>query len=210
MRTRSTFLVLWAALFLLGAGLSACGTSEDEGEEAGMQPPTVAGGTATAPTREPAAGRLPESDFPNGIAVDANPDSPDIDSSTVQPLAEPFDVAVNVTSVGTEYNAYQFMLAWDSSILSFVSGEHLSPDDFDICFAFTLTDGGVSTSCGRRGGGSAHVGVVDRVTLQCEEEGTTVLHFATLEDDPRFGTTSLSPVGEVIPMDAADASVTCR
>lgn len=217
MRTHRALLVLSAASLLLGTVLLACGSSSEGDREAGGRTPTpIAGAEATVPASMPTPGESPApgaaiSGPPaNVLAVDANPDSADVDESIAVAVGAQFDVAIAATSVTRSYHVYQFKLKWDGDILGFVSGEHLSPDDFTICFGFTSSDSDVSSSCGRSGGGSNYIGTLERLTLRCEEAGTSVLHLDTLEDDPIFGATTFSPTGDLIPTGTAGASVTCE
>jgi hypothetical protein len=122
----------------------------------------------------------------------------------------PFDVTVNVSSVTASYHVYQFELSWDSAIVSFVSGDHLSPDGFSVCFAFTSSESDVNTTCGRSGGGSTYVGAVDKISLQCKTQGTTTLHLQTLAEDPAFGIATFSPTGDLIVTGGIDATLTCQ
>jgi hypothetical protein len=213
MKTGAAFLTLCVTSVLLVAGLSACGTSGGEDGENQRLPDTLASGTAEATEGE---GELvqPTPDLSgepvNFMAVDADPESSDVDEVSTQPVGAAFDVAVNVTSVNEGYHVYQYALEWDSEILDFVSGEHLSPDAFTICFGFNPSDGGVSSTCGRSGGGSTHVGPLDTIRLRCKKEGTTALHLATLQDDPVFGVATFSPDGALVLTGTTDATVTCQ
>lgn len=213
MKTRVTFLTVCVTSILLLAGLSACGTSDGEGEEDQRPPDTPASGVAETPEREGEL-ILPTPDLSgepvNFMAVDLNPESDEVDEVLTQPLGAEFDVAVNVTSVAERYHVYQFKLAWDSEVLGFVSAEHLNPDDLTVCFAINPSDGTATSSCGRSGGGTTYVGPVDTIRLRCKEEGITTLRLETLEEDPVSGTTTFSPRGPLILTGTTDATVTCE
>jgi hypothetical protein len=205
-RVRTALLVLVVSLLLAVIGLLGCGTTENEGEKVSTRPP------ATVPVRSATPSVAPISGEPaNFMAVDADPESEEVDSSATRPLGVPFDVTVDVSSVTESYHVYQFKLAWDSAILSFVSGDHLSPDGFSICFAFESSGSDVTAGCGRTGGGSTYIGPVDKVSFQCKAQGTSTLHFQSLGDDPVWGTTTFSPTtAGFIVTGTVDATVTCR
>jgi hypothetical protein len=143
------------------------------------------------------------------MAVDADPASAAVDHATTQALGAPFDVAIDMASAMSEYNVYQFTLQWDSSILSYVSATHLKPDGFTACFDFNPTASTVATACGRPAGPSTFLAATDRVSLQCKTEGVSALHLVTSDEDPTFGTMTITD-GEIVATDTVDASVTCQ
>jgi hypothetical protein len=224
MKRRTTLLIACVPLLILAAGVSACGGSGGDGEEAGR--PTATASPQAVATRpvgqltpmpspegmagEPTIPATPAGTPGNIMAVDVDPASAAIDSTTTQPLGTPFETTINVTAASDEYNTYQFLLQWDNSILSFVSAAHANPDDFTACFDFDSTVAGrVGTACGRSAGPSTFVAPTDRITLRCEAQGVSALHLVASAEDPLFGTLTID-AGREVATDTVDASVTCQ
>jgi hypothetical protein len=166
---------------------------------------TVGTPAVTSPGEAPSGGSRP-----SVIAVDANPVSAAVDDRVGQRVGTPFDVTINVVSATEGYHVYQFKLQWDSSVLSFVSGDHLNPDNFTACFDFVPEETDVFSSCGRPGDLSTFVGQMDKLTFQCKGAGVGALHLETVTEDSTFGTVLIAPVSREIATDTVDASVDCQ
>lgn len=226
----------WAALAILvlaAAVWGSCGGEEkgtgQQGESTATAAPSpvttvpAGGPTAAAPTvgpsptapfsaapTVPAGEPTPTVEAANVIAVDADPATPAVDDRTTQPLGVPFDVSINVTTAGTAYDGYQFSLRWDTAVLSFVSGTHLSQQaGFSTCTPLfeQLDPSHVAFFC--VGAASNYVGQHDRLTFQCVGSGTTTLHLETASENPDIATVTVV-TGGGIPTGAVDAAVTCE
>jgi hypothetical protein len=151
---------------------------------------------------------------PNELAMDADPSDADVDGSALRGIGDTFDVSVNVTRAGLAYNGYQAKAQFNPGILQFqwvdpngvqysgLGGMSLDADAVvaaDNVFAGSALESGETTATGQ-----AHL-----LRFQCVGEGTSPLHLMTLGEEPIFGSTTIAPLGDMIPTDLKDAEVTC-
>lgn len=207
---------------LLPVALSACGAADEEnGETAGPTATAPAAAERTVVPGQPTAAETGEAMTPataprpegavNAMAVDADPETPEVDDSTTQAVGAPFDVSINVASALADYNVYQFQLQWSpGTSLSFVEGTHLNREGFSACFDF-IREGstGVSSACGIPAVLSLAEGAMTTLTLQCEEQGDVELHLVTVTEDDQRPTATIDEAG-FIPTNTTDARVTCQ
>ena len=156
----------------------------------------------------------------NAIAVDADPGDPDIDSSALRQVGEPFQVSFNITNASTAWAG--FHLAVDHTGLTFIPKSDLDldtiPESWDYTgLGATTLDELVSVpqaDCLRGGsarasGSSTETGKAVIATFQCEGPGTSTIHLVTSSEDPDFYTTTLDEDQLSIITSLADATITC-
>ena len=168
--------------------------------------------TATpTPTRTGTATRTPTptatgSPSANAMAVDCNPATPGVDASCNKNGT--FDVGVNITQASSAYQAYQYKLRWDPSVLAYDSQTDLKPDDLVNCASPAVGADTVFGGCAGSGT-TTFTGAVNTVTLHCVSDGTSSLHLVTLTEDTNFGSGTIDLGGGFISTALADASVAC-
>jgi hypothetical protein len=133
-----------------------------------------------------------------------------VDATAVVAEASPFDVDIVMLSANPGYQAYQYKLEWDPTILAYDGEKHLMPADLSVCADAVVTASNVYAGCARAGGNTTFTGPLSTVTLHCVGAGTSPLHLKTLAEDRAFGTSAVAQLGYFVDTTLTDASVTCQ
>ncbi len=159
-----------------------------------------------APLAGPASGQMAE----NAMAVDAVPGGA-IDATRTVTGGDPFDITINVTSVGTPYQAYQFNVRYDMSILQFVTGQNHQPGGLAACSAPLDNNSSIYLGCASFTNETTDfMGVTDTLTFRCIADGVSPLHLLTDEEvGITTGTNMAAGNAQMVPMRLTDASITC-
>jgi hypothetical protein len=207
-------------LLLMVALAVACG-----GGNAGTTSTT---GTAQVePTSAPVSSQptvlptsVPEPAPKTTMAIDANADTPEIDAQASYPVGSEFTVAIVLQSTEGTYQGYQFDMAWDPAVVSYVSVEHLKPAGLETCSPTRTFDnefGGTHVAAFCLNTQLVPVnftGPLSKVTLRCTQAGQSALHLRSPSDGDGFpGTkvenTELSP-SSLHQLTLLDATVSCQ
>jgi hypothetical protein len=234
-RTRSLFdMVRFVPILLLvvvlavacgGGNAGTAGTAQVEptSAPASSQPTGLA--TQVEPTSAPASSQptglptsVPQAAPKTTMAVDANADTPEIDAQASYPVGSEFTIAIVLQSTEGTYQGYQFDMAWDPAVVSYVSVEHLKPAGLETCSPTKFYTEGEF--------GGTHVaafcvntqlvpvdftGPLSRVTLRCAQAGQSALHLRIPSDFPgtKVENIQLAPTG-LHQLTLLDATVSCQ
>lgn len=135
---------------------------------------------------------------PATVTLDVNPDTPAIEHTDVNAaVGSTFRVAVVVNRPPAPYAGYEYGIHFDAPILSFVNAQQLKVEGLDICTSVPLenTPSGMYGGCLRTSGETSFQGIVEIITLKCDNAGRTPLRMITLAESGGFGTALLHEGG---------------
>ena len=159
----------------------------------------------------------------NAIAIDADPASPDCDTSVTRASGQQFDIGISIAAAPLGYRGWQALVEYDGAVLQFVPvGDHgvtyvnggssglvLHAPAFDSAAAGSLRRTEMGSA--KTAGSTSFVGEVVQVRYQCVANGTSDLHLNTSGENPNpvFYSLTIDSVGDPIPTALFDAQVTC-
>ncbi len=204
MMKRVSLAMTLAALAVL---LIACGGGKKKSESPGGVQSTAQAVPATSvPTVDPIL-------RPNStIAIDANSATQEVESQVSAAVGADFEVAIVLESAGGKYAGYQFDLGWDPAVVSYVSVEHLKPENLSTCSPTRTYEGDrVAAFCAdQQLAGITYTGQLSVVTLHCQAAGNSVLHLrAPSEGAPGTKVEGMGALNAHV-LTRIDATVSCQ
>jgi hypothetical protein len=140
------------------------------------------------------------------MAVDADAGTGPVDGSATRVIGNEFEVSINITQAGWQYQGYQAKLRFDDGILAFVPTADLTGDTVKESWTYiglgnmmlnatvTESDGDGDTVndslfglSARTSGTTTATGQAAVVRFRCVAGGTGALHLVGLGEDPAFG-----------------------
>jgi hypothetical protein len=190
--------IWWIVVPLVLAGflLAACGGGGEE--SSGATPPGATEGGQAGVITDGA-----------GMALDAIPGGA-LDASRTVTGGDPFEVDLVIDKAVSGYQAYQFRVQWDGSVLAYDSEKDLMPAELTLCAPGAMREDSFYSGCARTADNTNFTGPVNTLTFHCIADGTSQLHLISIDEDADFNTTALGYGGVVIETELADASVTCQ
>jgi hypothetical protein len=132
-------------------------------------------------------------------------------------VGDSFDVNISINSGAAVFNTYQVEMDVPAG-LSYMSAAHQATAAFPSCFDWaagpapgTAGPFQLSTACGHGPPDAAFSGLVETLTLRCDQAGTFPLNFVDVNEDPSGGTSLIDVISFVITNTTPDGeqSVNC-
>jgi hypothetical protein len=204
----------------LMAFVAACGG----GEEAGINP-TVAVSESPTPVAPEIRPTAPVSEGPAPtiavppvatvpgegsvrLAVDLVPDTAEIESNATYRVGESFTIALFLDASGVDFQAYQYNLAWDPQVLSYVSLTNLEPADLKLCSPVVQEADFVAAGCLALSP-TRFTGEVTLLTFTCAKQGSSPLDLRGPQESKAPASKVLAAGPQELPLVLQDGVVNC-
>jgi hypothetical protein len=176
-----------------------------------VQPTTTAEGTPAGPVPTTPGTPAQPGQGVASVVIDVDPSTPEVDvGPRTFAVGDTIAVDVVVLSSPMAYNAYQYQLSWNTSVLEFREEKGVSPE-LEMCLTTVrpMPDS-VYGACLNPKASVTYTGPVSEVTFVCVGTGESDLHLVGSLEDNQFFTALGAEAGIPIPTALQDASVKCE